>query len=176
MDKQEKYRSYIEVYCNSCNYLMRVRDDYVKKHSGYCMSCQKKGNKNAKTHGESNTRLFKIWSGLNYRRYSKHKPKRCDEWNDFLTFKEWSLKNGYNDDLTIDRIDSSKDYFPENCQWIPLKVNAGKDKIIFSDEEKIKIYKERKELNITQRQMAQKLGVSRNTIQRAEKFAKTKLL
>ena len=43
-----------------------------------------------------------------------------------LLFEKWALNNGYHDDLTIDRIDSNKDYCPENCQWISLEDNARK--------------------------------------------------
>lgn len=39
-------------------------------------------------------------------------------------FEEWALSNGYADHLTIDRIDSSKDYCPENCRWVTLQNNA----------------------------------------------------
>ena len=42
----------------------------------------------------------------------------CDEWKDnFSAFRDWALSNGYRDDLTLDRIDSDKDYSPENCKW-----------------------------------------------------------
>ena len=32
--------------------------------------------------------------------------------------------NGYNDKLTIDRINEEKDYSPENCRWISRSENA----------------------------------------------------
>lgn len=55
--------------------------------------------------------------------------KVCDEWlgdNGFNNFAEWSLKNGYSEALTIDRIDSTKDYCPQNCQWIPMNKNRSR--------------------------------------------------
>ncbi len=61
----------------------------------------------------------------------------CPEWLDkgrsgiknytkgYLAFKEWSLSNGYNDNLTLDRIDSNKDYYPENCRWVSPKIQSN---------------------------------------------------
>jgi wyosine [tRNA(Phe)-imidazoG37] synthetase (radical SAM superfamily) len=66
----------------------------------------------------------------------------CDEWkNDFMSFYTWSMDNGYQDPpaewskykkfikgLSIDRIDGSKDYCPENCRWIPMQENMYNNK------------------------------------------------
>jgi DNA-binding transcriptional regulator YiaG len=163
-------KGYTTINCIRCNKPMNIRNDYVKKHSGVCMCCQKKGNKQAYKDGRTKTRLYHIWIGLKFRRYKKYNPKIL--FTSWEHFKEWALNNGYQDNLTIDRINNKGDYSPKNCQWITLEENAGKDKIIFSNNEKIKIFLERKQLGLTQREMAKKLNVSRNTIQRAEKYAK----
>ena len=48
----------------------------------------------------------------------------CDEWRySFETFKAWAMENGYEDTLSIDRIDSDGNYEPSNCRWIPLDEN-----------------------------------------------------
>lgn len=48
----------------------------------------------------------------------------CEEWKDYAVFKEWALNNGYNDELTIDRIDPDKNYCPENCRWVSKSENS----------------------------------------------------
>ena len=80
-------------------------------------------------HGESNTRLYNIWECMKTRCYNKHHIKYhnyggrgisiCDSWkNSYINFRDWALMNGYNENLTIDRINVNGNYEPSNCQWI----------------------------------------------------------
>ena len=49
----------------------------------------------------------------------------CEAWSEYEQFRSWSLENGYNDSLTLDRIDGDKGYTPENCRWVSMKVQQN---------------------------------------------------
>lgn len=50
----------------------------------------------------------------------------CDEWmGNFLSFYDWSIKNGYTDSLTLDRIDVNGNYEPSNCRWATWKTQQN---------------------------------------------------
>lgn len=81
------------------------------------------------THGLSNTRLYEIWCGMKKRCYDENSERYkdyggrgitiCDEWkDDFQSFYDWAMKNGYKENLTIERKDVNGNYCSENCCWI----------------------------------------------------------
>ena len=100
-------------------------------------------NKDKITHGFSSDRLYNIWKSMLYRcNNSKYKNYNdyggrgitvCSEWqDDFNKFKEWSLANGYADDLSIDRINVDGNYEPSNCRWTTATVQNRNTRLLIS--------------------------------------------
>ena len=97
--------------------------------------------KQLETHGLTTggkPRTFIIWNGMkarclnpkndSYKSYGARGIKICDEWMKFENFHNWAIANGYNDNLSLDRIDNDDDYKPSNCQWVTPSENYKKQR------------------------------------------------
>ena len=118
-------------------------------------------------HGKTKTRLYHIWVHMkercynpkneSYHLYGKRGIAICDEWlSDFMNFYKWSMAHGYSDELSIDRIDNNKGYYPDNCRWTTMKIQANNTRsnhlITYQNETK------------TLTQWAEQLGIKSNTL------------
>lgn len=103
-----------------------------------CRSCERKSRSDSKTkHGGAKygkSKLYMVWKGMrsrcrdkgntSYRYYGGKGICVRSEWKEFPAFRNWALANGYQEGLHIDRLDSTKDYGPDNCQFITAAENT----------------------------------------------------
>lgn len=85
-------------------------------------------------HSSTGTRLYRIWQGMlrrcgtptlpAFKNYGARGISVSPEWSEFASFKAWAVANGYDDSLTIERMDNDGNYEPSNCCWIPLSKQA----------------------------------------------------
>lgn len=123
--------------CDCGNEINAIAYNLKNGHTQSCGCIVSDNNKaNHSTHGQSNTRLYKIWRHIksrclnkkvhHYKYYGGRCITMCPEWIDsFETFMTWALSNGYNNKLSIDRIDVDGNYNPSNCRWTNAKIQAN---------------------------------------------------
>jgi len=109
-------------------------------------------------HGGSGTRLYNIWRGMRdrcnnpnnqrYKNYSGRGILITEEWSDYSVFRDWALKNNYQDCLSIDRKNVNGNYEPGNCRWVDNKTQNENKQVYcalvdYSTEELIQELKRR---------------------------------
>lgn len=132
---EEKRKTIAKVECIYCKKVKIIRPNYLYNDKYNSCMC-----KNRTINGMSNTKIYSVYANMKDRCYNDnhHEFKNyggkgiiiCNDWlnkeNGFINFYNWSIENGYEEGLSIDRIDENKNYCPENCQWITRSENTTK--------------------------------------------------
>jgi hypothetical protein len=139
VDKIRGARSFkCECDCGNKEYIVTGCD----LRSGRVNSCgcykSEKITKENTTHGLKQHRIYKIYYNMiarcyndktsHFKDYGGRGITICDEWlgeSGFVNFYDWSMKNGYSNDLSIDRIEVNGNYEPNNCRWATNEEQAN---------------------------------------------------
>lgn len=140
LNEKDKYGHYLyKGKCKICGYEIIKPFNHFSAPSAIVNNCRhldRNGNYySSNKYTWDNKRIGNIFKGMKGRCYDKNDKsykwygekgvKVYKEWIDNpKLFEIWALSNGYEDNLTIDRIDENKDYCPENCRWVSNSDNA----------------------------------------------------
>lgn len=122
----------------------------------------------AAIHGQWKKKIYAVWRDMkqrcsnpnnkSFKNYGGRGIKVCDDWIEAKNFIDWAYANGYDETLTLDRIDSDKDYCPSNCRWVTMKVQQNNKRnnhfITFNGKTK------------TIKEWSEETGISNETIRR----------
>lgn len=131
--KGEKNRTLYEGECVHCGFIKIYPISVFKRlQSEKCCHKSKFG---YDYHSIKNERIRNIFAAMcercynnknsGFKKYGAKGIQICEEWlNNPKLFEKWAIEHGYDNELTIDRINPKQGYSPDNCRWVTLEMNA----------------------------------------------------
>ena len=132
-----------------------------------CIKVELLKSKSKKYSKNTHEKLYNTWTGMKQRCYNSNAERYpiygargieiCDEWkNSFVDFAEWALSNGYQEGLSIDRIDPNGNYEPSNCRWATIDEQSN------NKRSSIKLVVDNQKMTVAE--LSKKLGVPYSTM------------
>ncbi|WP_290772402.1 hypothetical protein [Anaerofustis sp.] len=125
-------RLYVDCKCINCGKLKTLRASDLYNNKTNSCRCQ------VIKHGMNRTKIYSIYHNMKdrclnpnnhaYNNYGSRGINICEDWlneNGFINFYNWSISNGYQEGLSIDRINIEGNYKPTNCRWITVSENVA---------------------------------------------------
>lgn len=119
-----------ECICDCGNKKTILSSNLIRGISNTCGCGKVKIGEKTRKHGMTKTRIFKIWAGIrkrctnpkcfSYPLYGGRGISVSKDWDEFINFYN-DMKNGYSDNLSLDRINPNGNYEKSNCRWATSK-------------------------------------------------------
>ncbi len=141
-----KMKMHVIARCScGCEFETRKSSITSKKHPVlHCRRCAQDiiNSKNRKHGDATGVKLYDRWmnmksrvnakTGRNFISYLSKGIIVCDEWKDYLPFKEWAINSGYKEGLELDRINNNGNYEPSNCRWVTRSIQTQNTRLLRS--------------------------------------------
>lgn len=123
--------------CEFGNSIIVPSNKLISGHTKSCGCYQKEmASRSNSTHMQTKTKLYSIWQAmkrrcyytkdLRFKSYGERGIIVCEEWlHNYEAFRDWALSHGFDENLSIDRIDVNGNYTPDNCRWTSMKIQQN---------------------------------------------------
>lgn len=173
--KSEKVGSRNQVYWDCrciCGQVKPFQGDGLRNGSSKSCGCRRADGHG--THRLSKSRIYRIWRHMKSRCYNPNVESYpwyggkgitvCEEWQRFEPFHEWAMTHGYEKNRSIDRIDNSKGYHPDNCKWSTDKEQSRNTTRTVCSEESVVEIRSMFAAGIKNKEIAEIFGISRSQV------------
>lgn len=159
-------RQMVKCLCD-CGRITVIRKSRLDERAGGKLACGCLRGRHTK-HADSNSKLYRVWDAMvrrchnsRHRAFSSYGGRGvivCHEWRDYRGFMAWAQDSGYQEGLTIDRIDNDGNYEPSNCRWATRKEQQNNRRCC--------VYIEHDGQRLTLTQWSELLGIPRHTVRK----------